>query len=77
MNAIDVRSGGGGKRRLIARGNNQADFLDAGVQDFLQQDGEGGFGLAVAVHERLERQAALVPAGGGDDSFADFHGGEA
>jgi hypothetical protein len=25
----------------------------------------------------LERQAALVPAGGGNDSFADFHGGEA
>jgi hypothetical protein len=47
------------------------------VQDFLEQDGEGGFGLAVAVHERLERQAALVPAGGGNDSFSDFHGAEA
>jgi hypothetical protein len=45
------------------------------VQDFFEQDGEGGFGLAVAVHERLERQAALVPAGGGNDSFANFHGG--
>jgi len=72
-----VRSGGGGKRALIARRNHQADFLDTGVQDFLQQDGEGGFGLAVAVHQRLQRQAALVPAGGGNDSFADFHGSEA
>jgi hypothetical protein len=72
-----MRSGGGSERRLIARGNHQTDFLDAGMQDFFEQDGEGGFELAVAVHERLERQTALVPAGGGDDSFADFHGGEA
>jgi hypothetical protein len=74
LNAIDVRSGGRRKRTLIARGNHQADFLDTGLQDFFKQDGERRFGLAIAVHQRLQRQAALVPAGGGDDSFADFHG---
>ena len=77
LNAVDVRSGGRREHGLIARSDHQPDFLDAGLEDFLQQDGEGGFGLAVTVHQPLQRHAALFPAGGGDDGFANFHGVEA
>jgi hypothetical protein len=31
------------------------------------------FWLAVAVHQSLQRQRALVFAGGGDDGFLDLH----
>ena len=74
MDAIGVRAGGGGKSALVAGADHQADFLDAGLDYFFQQDGEGGFGLAIAVHQRLQRQIPLMAARGGNDSFANFHG---
>ena len=74
LNAIGVRTGSGGKGTLVAGANHQADFLNAGLQHLLQQDGEGRFGLAIAVHQRLQRQVSLIATRGGDDSFANFHG---
>ena len=61
-----------GERVAVARGNDHADFLDAGLQDFLDEDRERGLGLPVAGHECLQRERALVFSGGGDDGFADF-----
>ena len=59
---------------FIARPDDEADLLDAGPQDFLGENAEGGFFEAVAVHERLERERGLRAAGGGDDGSFDFHG---
>ena len=58
---------------LVARTDDHRDLGDAGGGDFPGEDGEGGLGDAVAVHQRLERQRALVFPGGGDDGFGDFH----
>ena len=51
--------GGGGVGGFVAGANDDGDFLDAGGGDFLGEDGEGGAGGAVAVHERLEGERAL------------------
>jgi len=57
----------------VAGANDDADFFNAGVERFLDDDGEGSLGLAVAVNERLQRKSALALAGSGDDSFANVH----
>ena len=71
------RAGGGGVGGLIAGANDHRDFGDARGGDFLGEDGEGGFRHTIAVHERLEREHALVFSGGGDDGFGDFHDAKA
>lgn len=69
-------TGGRGVGVLVARGNDHGDFFDAGAGDFLGENGERGFGCAVAIDEGLEREGALVFSGGGDDGFRDFHGAD-
>ena len=71
--AAGVLAGGVGVGGLVARADHDADFLDAGAQHFFDDDGEDGFFHAVAVDQGLQRQGALVAAGGGDDGFADLH----
>ena len=69
-----VRAGGGAIRGLVAGADDDADLLDPGAQDFLDDDRERGLGDAVAIDERLQRERALVFAGGGDEGLADVHG---
>ncbi len=76
VQASGVRARGLAVEAVVAGGNDDGDFLDAAGEDFLEDDGEGGFGTAIAVHERLEGKPPLVVAGGGDDGFAEVHGGE-
>src|SRR6266516_3619422 len=73
MQAAVMLAGGGAVGGLIAGVNDDANFLDAGGEDFFNDDGQSGFGDAVAVHEALERKSALVLSGGGDDCSFDFY----
>ena len=59
---------------LVSRTDHHADCFDAGRKYLLDQDAQGGLGLAVAVHQRLERQGPLGQARGRYDGFLDFHG---
>ena len=61
--------------RLVAGRNHDGDLLDARAEHFLDDDGERAFRDAITIHERLEGQAALAFACGGDDGFSDFHDG--
>ena len=61
------------KGGLVSRSDDSADFVDSGAEDFLEDDGERGFGRTVPVDKGLERQCALAFAGGGDDGASDFH----
>jgi hypothetical protein len=69
-----VGTGGHAIGRLVARADHDANFLDACPDNFFDNDGQGGFGRAVAVHQSLEWQSPLVFSGGGNDSFDDLHG---
>ena len=73
LQARGVCAGSGREGLLITGANHHADLLDAGVQDFLDDDGQRGLRLAVMVHERLQRQRALPAPGGSDDGFAEVH----
>lgn len=75
LEAISMRAGGRAERLLIAGGDHHGDVIDTGGEGFLDDNGEGGFGLAVAVVEVLQWEGALGAAGGGDDGFRDLHGG--
>ena len=75
LKSLGVLTSSGAINLLIARANHHAEFLDARREDFLDYDGQGGLGLAVAVHEGLERERALALAGGGDDGAFDVHVG--
>jgi hypothetical protein len=68
-----MRADGGGERLLVAGADHDPDLLNAGLQYVFQQNHERGLGLAVAVHQRLQGQIALVLAGRSDDSFSCFH----
>ena len=67
---------------FVAGGDHDADFLDAGIHGFFDDDLEDGFGEAVGIDEWEEfflndgggGVLAGAAAGGGDDGFADFHG---
>ena len=61
--------------RLVAGPDDHADLLDAGRERLLHENAEDGFLLPVAVDEGLQRQRALVLAGGGDDRLLDFQVG--
>jgi len=73
VKAINVRAYSHRERAPVAGRNYEADFLYAGLKHFFEQNREGRFGLAIAIHQRLQRQIALVTARDGDDGFADFH----
>jgi hypothetical protein len=60
-------------RLLVSGTDHQPNRLDASSQNLFDDDREGRFGHSVAIDQRLERQGALVFAGGGDEGFADFH----
>ena len=72
--APGVAAGGSAKCRLIARTYDDADFIHSGLEDFLDDDLQGGLGGTVAIDEALEREGSLSLAGGSDDGFLDFHG---
>jgi len=55
--------------------HDDRDLAHARACRLLEQHAQRGLGDAVAVDERLERELALVGAGGGDDGFADLQGG--
>ena len=73
LQPLRVLTGGGAVSLFVAGANHDAEFLDAGGENFLDDDSERGLGPAVAVHEGLERERALALAGGGDDGAFDFH----
>jgi hypothetical protein len=60
---------------LIAWADHHAELLDARGGGLFEDDLKGGFCLALLVDQHLKGQAALPWAGGGDEGFADFHGG--
>jgi hypothetical protein len=59
---------------LIPRTHHDADLFDPRRGDFIDDDPERGSGVAIAIHQGLERQRALVAAGGSDNGLSDFHG---
>ena len=69
-----LSAGGSGIGRLVSRADDHADFLDAGREDFLNENPQRGLGDAVAVHQGLQGKGPLSLASGGDNSFLDFHG---
>ena len=73
LDAPGVRPGGGGKRGLIPGADDDADLVDAGLEDFLDDDLQRGLGRAVAINQALQGEGALGFPGGGDDGFFDFH----
>ena len=70
-----VGSGSGAVGGFIAGADDDADALNAGAEDFLEDDGQSGLAGAVAVHEGLKGQGALMFASGGDEGLGDFHAG--
>src|SRR5205823_5395229 len=65
-----VLAGGGRVGTRVAGGDDQGDLVDAGGEDFLDDDFEGRLLRAVAIDQRLQRQRALSAAGGRDDGLA-------
>jgi len=53
---------------------HEADLLDAGGEHFVEEEGERGLLVAITIRERLQREAALGGAGGGDQGFGDTEG---
>jgi hypothetical protein len=51
-----------------------ADFFNASGKDFLDEDPQGGLGVAVAIHQRLQGKGPLRFASGGNDCFLNVHG---
>ena len=68
-----VPAGGLAVGGLVARGDDDAHLLGAGVDRLLEEDLQRLLLDAVAVDEGLQRQPPLVPAGGGDDGFPHVH----
>ena len=66
---------GVGVGRLVAGADDHPKFLHPRVCGLLQRDLQGGLRLTLLVDEDLQRQGALPGVGGGDEGFADFHGG--
>ena len=72
--AIAPASGGGEIDFPIPRTNHNADFLGAGAQGFFDDDLQGGFLDAIAIHQRLKGEPVLVSASRRYDCLFDFHG---
>ena len=58
---------------LVTRANHDANLLDSGSQNFLDENTQSRFGLSVAIDESLQRQCPLRFPRRGDDSFFDVH----
>jgi hypothetical protein len=59
----------------VAGADDDGDLLNPRASGFVQDDAERGTLHAVAIDECLEWDGVLVPPGGGDNGFANFHGG--
>src|SRR5271170_4600177 len=68
-----VNTGGCRISWAAAGADDHGDFLNARVGDLFDQDGQRGFGNAVAINESLERKRLLILASGGNDGLADIH----
>lgn len=68
-----VCTDGAGVRHLVIGRDNDGNLFNTSGPSLLYQDGEDRLLDAVAIDERLEGKGALLPAGGGDDGFADLH----
>ncbi len=73
LQSLSVRPGGGPVGLAVARIDDDADFLRAGIERLLDDDGQRGLGFAVAVHELLQWQRPLARPGGSDDGFSNLH----
>jgi hypothetical protein len=66
------------RRRAVAVGivrtHDHTNFLHAGTDRLLDNDGQRRFRFPIAIHEGLERQVALVRFGSGNEGFLDVHG---
>ncbi len=58
---------------LISGDNDQTNIFHAGAHDLLQNDPEGFFLYAIAIHERLQGEGPLAAGCRGDDRFFDVH----
>jgi hypothetical protein len=66
--------GGGGVALVVGGVGDDRHILDPGALCLGQDDRQRGLLGAVAVDDGLQRQRALIRAGGGDDGFLDVHG---
>jgi hypothetical protein len=73
LKTLAAASRSGGVGILIARGDDDTDFLDAAGKDLLDDNAQSGFGGAVAVDKGLQWESTLAFACGGDNGFFDFH----
>lgn len=73
METIAVTASRSSVRRLVARRHHDANLLDPGGANFLDQDRQRGFLNAIAVYQSLQGESALGFARGGDDRLFDFH----
>src|SRR5262245_58298308 len=69
-----VVAGGRGVGRRLAGADDDTDLLDAGLERLLDDDLQDRLLGAVAVDDALERQCALLTAGGRDNRPTDSHG---
>ena len=68
------RAGRLAEGRLVAGANHDRHLVGSGRDSLFHNDLERRLLRAVAIHEPLERQVAVIAAGGGDDGAGDFHG---
>src|SRR5437588_12211514 len=57
-----MRFGGGSIRWLITRTNDNTNLVYARGQDFLNNNSQGGFGKAIAIHQCLQRKCTFRSA---------------
>ena len=74
LEALHEVASGLGVGLAVARADDDADFLHVRTGGFIEDDAQRGTLDAVPVDKGLKGEGALVPPGGGDDGFADFHG---
>jgi len=59
-------AGGGAIGGLVAGANDEANFIHARAEGFLDNDPESGFLDSIPIHERLQRQRVLIASGRGE-----------
>jgi len=74
LQAAGLGAGGGPIGRLIPGTDHDANLLDTGGDDLVDQNLEGGLGKSVAVDEGLKGKRALGLASRSDDGSFDLHG---
>jgi hypothetical protein len=60
-------------RRLVAGAHDHADLVDAGRDNFFEQNSENRFFLTIAVDKSLQRQGPLFAARSGNDCLGNIH----